>query len=110
MFLLHGYKVAALCISRIHEEVMRDFIDAFNRILCDNGWRVLVLATNMDLYYKTISNRGEEIIFNMLETIDIDAVVVCKDIILDNDCFHRICQTASDRSVPTYIINGEYEQ
>ncbi len=110
MFLLHGYKVAALCISRIHEEVMRDFIDAFNRILCDNGWRVLVLATNMDLYYKTISNRGEEIIFNMLETIDIDAVVVCKDKILDDDCFHRICQTASDRSVPTYIINGEYEK
>ena len=107
--LMNGYRVAAICISRVHEDVLRKFITAFNEKLCENGWRTLVFSTNTDLFPQSASNRGEASIFQILQTAAIDAIVICKDKILDPSCFAFLCRTAESRHIPTYIVNGEQE-
>lgn len=103
------HKLAAICISGIHEETLRNFIAAFNEKLCEHGWRVCILTSGTALYDKSTYNRGEETIFLLLDQIDIDAVVIFKDKLLDEECFAQICSSASAKGIPAYVINGKNE-
>lgn len=105
--MLFGYKIAAVCVSRIHEEVLRECIGALSEMLAKNGWRTLVFTTGSDLYYSTPSIIGQETIFDLIDPAVTDAVVAFGDKILDPDCLERIMQRAETHGIPTLLLNGK---
>ena len=72
--MLHGYKICAVFISRIHEEVLREFIEALGAAFRPHGWRVMVFCTGSDLFWHTASDRGQESIFDLPDPAILDAL------------------------------------
>ncbi|MDE5564790.1 MAG: GGDEF domain-containing protein [Oscillospiraceae bacterium] len=104
--MLFGYKIAAVCLSRLHEEVLYEFVEAFNESLAPFGWRVLIYMTGADLYWKSKSDVGEESIFELIDMDTTDALVVFGDKILDPDCLDNICRRSVSHNIPVFLING----
>lgn len=107
--MLFGYKIAAVCISRVHEDVLRECIEAFSRKLAENGWRALIFSTGSDLYYNTPSIVGQATIFDLINPAVTDAVVIFGDKILDPDCLERIMSRAASHDVPVILLNGRHK-
>ena len=106
--MLEGYKIAAVCISRVHEDVLREFIESFSMSLANHGWRSMVFATGSDLFHQTQSDIGEEAVFDLIDPELMDALLVFDNKVLDADCKERILHLGLDAKLPTFVINGSY--
>ena len=106
--MLHGYKICAVFISRIHEEVLREFIEALGAAFRPHGWRVMVFCTGSDLFWHTASDHGQESIFDLPDPAILDALVIMRDKVLDADCFERLCSRAVAAGLPTFVLNGTH--
>ena len=106
--MLEGYRIAAVCISRIHEEVLREFIESLSKSLAPHGWRVMVFATGSDLFHQTQSDKGEEAVFDLIDPDFVDSLLVFDNKVLDPSCKERILHLGLDAHIPTFIINGSY--
>ena len=95
--MLHGYKIAAVCVSKIHEAVLIEFLQSLSDTLAAQNWRVLVFTTGTDLFWKSKSNMGEECIFDLIDTDTTDALVIFNDKILDISCLESIISHAQGR-------------
>ncbi len=104
--MLYGYRMAALCVSRIHEQVLLDFVSAFSETLAAHGWRLFVFTTGTDLFWRTKSNQGEEAVFDLIDPDVIDALVVFRDKVLDDECLRHIIGRAREHQIPVYHLNG----
>lgn len=106
--MLLGYQIAAVCISRIHEEVLRDFIAAFSKTLAANGWRTLIFTTSSDLYHATPSSVGEAAIFQLIDPQILDALVIFGDKIQNEECVSRLITLGNAYAIPTFMVNGHH--
>lgn len=103
--MLKKYKIAAVCVSKIHEDTTREFLQAFNSHLCKHGWRVFVYTTASDLYWETKSNQGEIAIFDLMHLECVDAVVIFGEKLLDTSVVDSICSRARENDIPILTIN-----
>ncbi len=107
--MLHGYKIAAVCVSKIHEAVLIEFLQSLSDTLAAQNWRVLVFTTGTDLFWKSKSNMGEECIFDLIDTDTTDALVIFNDKILDISCLESIISRAQGHDIPVFFLNGMRE-
>ncbi len=107
--LLLGYKVAAVCTSKIHEDTTRAFIESLRLKLESHGWRVFVYTSSSDLYWKTQFNAGEKAIFDLVNFDTMDALIICKEKILDPDVVAHLLDSAKAKNIPALVIDGDEE-
>ena len=43
--MLYGHRIVAVCISKLTEEIQRQFIEALTETLRPHGWNVIVFMT-----------------------------------------------------------------
>ncbi len=103
--MLEGYKIAAVCVSRIYEEVINEFIEALCTALTPHNWRVIVYQTGSDLYHKTRFSIGEMAVFDLMDPSYVDAVILFGDKLLDPDCVDRICERMQPHGIPVLMLN-----
>ena len=104
--MLHGYRIAAVCVPRVHEDVLRDFITALNDALVPAGWRVFIYTTGSDLYWKTRADAGESLIFDLIDNHTTDALILFKDRILDEDTYERLLDRAARYRLPVIVVGA----
>lgn len=51
--MLFGYKIIALCISRLNDIRNFEFTQALNNALTNQGYRLFIYHTSSDLYWKS---------------------------------------------------------
>lgn len=104
--MLKAFKIAAVCVSNIHEDTTREFLQSLNACLCEHGWRVFVYTTASDLYQKSQSNQGEMAVFDLIHLQYVDAVIIFGDKILDSDVIDSICSRVGEKDIPILTINS----
>ena len=104
--MLYGYKIAAVCISKMNEEYIRLFIESLSKTLNSQGWRAMVFMTGTDLYSHTPSNKGEETVFDLMDFSVIDAVVMLENLLFDEECREKIIRRTKEAGVPMLVVNG----
>ncbi len=104
--MLHGYKIAALCVTKIHEDTVRLFIDTFHKKLREQGWRVFVYTAISDLYWKTDFDTGEKVIYDLIDFSVVDALFIFEGKIMDSDVTARLRSRAAEKNVPIFLIDG----
>ena len=107
--MLYGHRIVAVCISKLTEEIQRQFIEALAETLRPHGWNVIVFMTGTDLYSCTPSNKGEETVFELMDMSVIDAVILFDNMILDKQCRENIIMRAQKADVPLILVNGNYK-
>ncbi|MBQ8927133.1 MAG: GGDEF domain-containing protein [Oscillospiraceae bacterium] len=108
--MLYGYKVAAVCVPRIYEEVLLDFINALSDTLRPAGWRVFVYTTGSDMYWKTRADAGEALIFDLIDDRTADALILFKDRILDEETYERLLMQAKQYRLPVIVVGALEER
>lgn len=105
--MINGYKIAAVCTSRLHEEYVTSYVKALNSVLAENGWRVFIYTVNSDLYYKTRSDMGEKAVYELIDYSKTEAVIVFKNNLHDEDLTAEIKKNALANGVPVMLIDGD---
>ena len=103
--MIDGYKIAAVCTSRIHEEYVNSYINELNSVLTEHGWRVLVYSVNSDLYHKTRSDTGEAAVFDLIDPGRTDALILFWDNLLDESVREKLVETARKNDIPAVVLN-----
>ncbi len=104
--MLHGYKIAAVCLSKLHDDTLLRFVQNLTEALRPHGWRVMVFMTGSDLYQKSAYDKGEAGIFDLLDPAFADAVLLFPNKLLDADCVSRIMERVRRANVPLLFVDG----
>ena len=103
------YKIAALCISRIHDDSSYRIITELNKALTEIGYRLLVYHTCSDLYWKTPSDAGEITVYDLIDMRITDVLIIAEESIKDKSIVRRLINRAQIFEVPVITLSGEYE-
>jgi diguanylate cyclase (GGDEF)-like protein len=107
--MIGGYKVAALCISRIHDDTTHRIISELNEALTGIGYRLFVYHTCSDLFWKTPGDAGEATVFDLIDMRVTDVLIIADEIIKDKSVIRKLIDRALIFEVPVITISGEYE-
>ena len=104
--MLKGYRICGVCISHLHEDVLREFLEALSMALAPHGWRVMVFATSSDMFWKTPQDAGQATVFDLIDQVHTDALVILRDKILDERYVEKIAQYGHSHNIPVFGVNG----
>lgn len=102
------YKIAALCISQIHDSTTHDIISELNEELTRIGYRLFVYHTCSDLYWSTPGETGEASVFGLIDMRLTDVLIIADDIIKNKTVINRLIDAARDFDTPVITIGGCY--
>lgn len=104
--MLFGYKIIALCISRLNDARNFEFTKAVNDAALSHGYRLFVYHTCSDLYWKTEHEEGEKTIFSLMNYDILDAVILFDEAFWDKDMLEQIAHHAQSRNVPVISVGA----
>ncbi len=107
--MLLGYKIAAVCIAKPYEDVLREFLQSFSDLLRPHRWRIFLYTPGSDLFWNTKSDQGERFVFDLIQPEVTDAIIILEDTIKNNDCMESLCSFAFQHHIPAIVINGKRE-
>lgn len=97
------YKIAALCISRICDNDCLDFVTHLSKQLNSIGFRLLVYHTCSDLFWKYPRQKGEALIFELIDFSKVDVLIIFNEKLKDDDVISRLENRAKEADTP--VIN-----
>ena len=89
--MLNGYKLVAVCLTKIQDEVTYEFIDALYQAVKGSDYRLLLFNSFSDLYHQNVYDEGAKSIYQLLNYDLVDAVIIKADTIND----HQVIRGAS---------------
>lgn len=104
-----NYKIVALCVSKIHTDVIFTFIEKLNTALKPYNYRILVFQTISDLFNKSLNSSGEVTVFELIPYNIVDYIVIYDEYLWDKECVKSIISKASEYSIPVVNIETEYD-
>lgn len=107
MFL--GYKIIALCISRMNDERNFEFTKALNDAAACSGFRLFVYHTCSDLYWKTEHENGEKAVFSLIDYNIVDVVIIFDEAFCEKDILDDIANRAHENNVPVISVGAVRE-
>ena len=64
--MLNGYKLIAVCLTKIQDEVTYEFIDALYQTVKGSDYRLLLFNSFSDLYHQNVYDEGAKSIYQLL--------------------------------------------
>ena len=114
--MIDGYKIIALCISRIHDLPNYEFINSLNNLLCLHKCRLFVytICTELHMYDEALHrfedvDRGDAAVYDLIDYDITDAVIIMDDKLKCHPLSQRIIDRARSNNIPAVIIEGYYE-
>ena len=107
--MLYGYKIAAVCIAKPYEDVLREFLQSLTEKLRPYQWRVFLYTPGSDLFWNTKSDIGEKFVFHLINQEITDMLIVLEDTIKNDACMQSLCNFAQKHEIPAIVINGRRE-
>ncbi len=114
--MIDGYKIIALCISRIHDPLNFEFIHTLNELLVENNCRLFVysLCTELHMYDETTywyndTQRSDTAVYDLINFDITDAVIIMDDKLKCRPLSQRIIDRARKKNVPAIILEGYYK-
>lgn len=105
----NGYRIITLCMGRVYDERNVDFIRALNINLCERGYRILIYQTCSDLYWRSLTEMGELLVFDAVDYEITDAVLLFDETFHDEDSLEKLYVAAQEYQVPVFCIGKQRE-
>lgn len=102
-----GFKIAALCISEIHNADIIQMIFPLNHYLNQHGWKLIVFNTCTDLYEQSSFDQGEAGVFRLLDFTYLDAVIIFPRKIYDMEILQGVVDDAREHHKPVIMVQSE---
>lgn len=99
-------KVISLCISVIHDVSCHKFIMALNNCIVSKGYRILVFATCLDLYWNRGSESGECAVYDLIPYEDSEAIIIYGQKLNDNTLQDHIIRRAHECGKPVIVTDS----
>ncbi len=106
--MIGGYKITALCLSRIHDTSSHAFVKSLNEQLTQNHERLFVYSICSDLYWKDQGTTGEASVFRLIDFTQIDSLIIMEEKIKDKAVTAYLAEQALQHQIPVVVINGAY--
>lgn len=100
------YKIAAVCISRIHDESSHEITTELNKSLTEIGYRMFVYHTTSDLFWDTASEKGEMSVYDLLDFRIVDALIIVDEMIKNKTVIDKLIEKAEIFDKPVIMIGG----
>ena len=107
--MLNGYKLIAVCLTKIQDEVTYEFIDALYQTVKGSDYRLLLFNSFSDLYHQNVYDEGAKSIYKLLNYDLVDAVIIKADTINDHQVIRDLIARAKERQIPVILLNMKAE-
>lgn len=107
--MLNGYKLVAVCLTKIQDEVTYEFIDALYQTVKGSDYRLLLFNSFSDLYHQNVYDEGAKSIYQLLNYDLVDAVIIKADTINDHQVIRDLIARAKERQIPVILLNMKAE-
>ena len=107
--MLNGYKLIAVCLTKIQDEVTYEFIDALYQTVKGADYRLLLFNSFSDLYHQNVYDEGAKSIYQLLNYDLVDAVIIKADTINDHQVIRDLIARAKERQIPVILLNMKAE-
>lgn len=107
--MLNGYKLIAVCLTKIQDEVTYEFIDALYQAVKGSDYRLLLFNSFSDLYHQNVYDEGAKSIYQLLNYDLVDAVIIKADTLNDQQVIRDLIARAKERQIPIILLNMKAE-
>lgn len=102
-------KIIAVCMCKVYDERNYNFIQALNSFAVENDYRLFIYHTCSDLYWKTLSEKGEQSVFDLIDYNVTDAVVTFEEGVYAEDTMTKIRENAAAHGKPVLSVGVEHD-
>lgn len=107
--MLNGYKLVAVCLTKIQDEVTYELIDALYQTVKGSDYRLLLFNSFSDLYHQDIYDEGAKSIYQLINYDLIDAIIIKADTINDQSVINSLITKSKERQIPVILLNMKEE-
>lgn len=107
--MLNGYKIIALCLSRIQDTTSIDFISQLHSSLKEQGYRLFIFRMGMDSDWDDKNIDSSMHIFERIDYSIIDAMIIMDEKIKNKAITEQIIDNAKKANIPVIIVDGYYD-
>ena len=107
--MIDGKKIIALCTYRIYDSQVFAFISELNELLRKSDCRLFIYAMNAEIGNVGNTHLAEASVFDLIPFDKVDAVIIMDEKIKCRELVEKIIKRADENSVPSIIIDGEYD-
>ena len=104
--MIGNIKIIAVCMCKVYDERNYRIIRALNNFAVENDYRLFVYHTCSDLYWKTLSEKGEQSVFDLIDYNITDAVVTFEEGVYAENVMAKIRMDAAKYGKPVMIISS----
>ena len=107
--MIGNVKIIAVCMCKVYDERNYNFIKTLNSFAVENDYRLFVYHTCSDLYWKTLSEKGEQSVFELIDYNITDAVVTFEEGVYAEDVMTKIRMDAAEYGKPVISVGVEHD-
>ena len=107
--MIGNVRIIAVCMCKVYDERNYNFISALNRAAVENNYRLFVYHTCSDLYWKTLSEKGEQAVFDLIDYNVTDAVLLFEEGVYDEAVMTRIREKAAAHGKPVISVGASHD-
>ncbi len=107
--MIGNIKIIAVCMCKVYDERNYRIIRALNNFAVENDYRLFVYHTCSDLYWKTLSEKGEQSVFDLIDYNITDAVVTFEEGVYAENVMTKIRMDAAEYDKPVISVGVEHD-
>lgn len=107
--MIGNIKIIAVCMCKVYDERNYRIIRALNNFAVENDYRLFVYHTCSDLYWKTLSEKGEQSVFDLIDYNITDAVVTFEEGVYAENVMTKIRMDAAKYGKPVISVGVEHD-
>lgn len=104
--MIDGHKVAALCVSEIQNENTQSMVMPLYQALSAQDWKCVIFNSASDLFRDTPFDRGEASIFQLIDSVSADVIVIFAQCLKNRDILEDIIAEARVHDIPVFVIEA----
>ena len=104
--MINGYKIVALCLSKVSIPINHEFVSELNSLLVENGCRLFIYNTCSDLYDNDNNFNPECVVYDLIDYEKTDAIIIVEQDIKNDNVVGKLCANAKKHNIPALIVDG----
>ncbi len=107
--MINGKKVIGICLTRIQDTTISNYISRLHNLARKRGYKLIVFNSFVDFYHRDAFDIGAKSVYDIINYDIVDVLLVYTESFCDDEVLDYIIKGAAEKEVPTILINKELE-
>ncbi len=107
--MLNGYKIIGVCVTKIHDESVTNFLQSLHNEAADAGYRLLVFNSVVDFYAGDNYDLGAKSVYKLINYDVLDAFVIIDTCFKDKNMVKELIENAKGKNIPVTVLYEKYD-